>query len=191
MKFFKFNRADGNVDVNDSRILLIKEFKALLENKRNISKEDKKGELKLRAQKEFAFMFLYIDWESPYFKFPEEDKKSAAIDDCGLTEKELEDETFKEACKKYNDLQDKNQEIRLLRACLTTIDKIIYYLEDVDINERDSDTGKPIFKTKDIIAEIKGAKDLITSIRDLEAKVKEGLQEDSAIRGDVELGFFD
>lgn len=81
-------------------------------------------------------------------------------------------------------------ELRLLKSSLAAIEKIIYYLDNVDMNERKED-NTPVFKTKDIIAEIKGAKDLITSIRDLEDDVKKGLAEDTQVRGGVELGYLD
>jgi hypothetical protein len=74
---------------------------------------------------------------------------------------------------------------------MMTIDNVIYYLENVDVNERNPADGKPIFKTKDVIMEIKGAKDLIKSVNDLEKEVKEGMANDSTLRGDVEAGFYD
>lgn len=61
MKYFEVDRSTGEVSINDASILLIKEFKALVEKTRNITKDDKKGEFGLLAQKEFAFMYLYID----------------------------------------------------------------------------------------------------------------------------------
>lgn len=179
------------MDFVDTRILLVKEFKALLEPKRNKTKTDPTGENQELAQKEFTYMFLYLDWESPYFKHPEEDKQLAAFEDSGLTEANLDDPLFRAACNKYNELQNQNQSIRLLKACMSTIDNVIYYLEHVDVNERNPNDGKPIFKTKDVIMEIKGAKDLIKSVNDLEKEVKEGMSNDNALRGDVEAGFFD
>lgn len=179
------------MEIIDSRVLVIKEFKALLEPTRNITKFDPTGEDQERANKEFTYMYLYLDWESPYFKHPEEDRQLAAFEDSGLTEAELDDPIFIEACKKYNELQNKNQSIRLLRACMMTIDNVIYYLENVDVNERNPADGKPIFKTKDVITEIKGAKDLIKSVNDLEKEVKEGLSNEAGLRGDVEAGFYD
>lgn len=191
MQYFTFNRESQSVEIIDSRVLVIKEFKALLEPTRNITKFDPTGEDQERANKEFTYMYLYLDWESPYFKHPEEDRQLAAFEDSGLTEAELDDPIFIEACKKYNELQNKNQSIRLLRACMMTIDNVIYYLENVDVNERNPADGKPIFKTKDVITEIKGAKDLIKSVNDLEKEVKEGLSNEAGLRGDVEAGFYD
>lgn len=191
MKYFTVDKSTGSLDFSDSRILLIKEFKALLDSTRNKSKSDPEGEIKERAQKEFTFMFLYLDWESPYFKYPEEDRQQASFDDSGLTEEQMNDPEFIEACKKYNELQDKIQELRLLKGCMLTIENIIYYLEHVDVNERNPNDGKPIYKTKDVIMEIKNARELIKTVRDLEKEVKEGVSDESSVRGGVELGYFD
>ena len=191
MKYFTVDKSTGSLDFSDSRILLIKEFKALLDSTRNKSKSDPEGEIKERAQKEFTFMFLYLDWESPYFKYPEEDRQQAAFDDSGLTEEQMNDPEFIEACKKYNELQDKIQELRLLKGCMLTIENIIYYLEHVDVNERNPNDGKPIYKTKDVIMEIKNARERIKTVRDLEKEVKEGVSDESSVRGGVELGYFD
>ena len=191
MKYFTVDKSTGSLDFSDPRILLIKEFKALLDSTRNKSKSDPEGEIRERAQKEFTFMFLYLDWESPYFKYPEEDRQQAAFDDSGLTEEQMNDPEFIEACKKYNELQDKIQELRLLKGCMLTIENIIYYLEHVDVNERNPNDGKPIYKTKDVIMEIKNARELIKTVRDLEKEVKEGVSDESSVRGGVELGYFD
>ena len=191
MKYFTVDKSTGSLDFSDSRILLIKEFKALLDNTRNKSKSDPEGEIKERAQKEFTFMFLYLDWESPYFKYPEEDRQQASFDDSGLTEEQMNDPEFIEACKKYNELQDKIQELRLLKGCMLTIESIIYYSEHIDVNERNPSDGKPIYKTKDVIMEIKNARELIKTVRDLEKEVKEGVSDESSVRGGVELGYFD
>lgn len=191
MKYFTVDKNNGTLDISDPRILLVKEFKALLDNKRNITPTDKKGEVKERAQKEFTFMFLYLDWESPYFKYSEEDRQQAAFEDSGLTEKQMSDPIFVAACKKYEELQNKIQELRLLKGCMLTIENIIYYLEHVDVNERNPNDGKPIYKTKDVIMEIKNARELIKTVKDLEKEVKEGMSDESSVRGNIELGFFD
>ena len=152
---------------------------------------DRTGDLKLLAQREFAFMYLYLDWESPYFKFPEEDKLQSAIEDSQLSKTQMQDALFIRACEKYEDLQNQIVELRLLKSCMSTVENIIYYLEHVDVNERDTQFGKPIYKTKDVIAEIKAARDLIKTVRDLEKEVKEGSQDEIGVRGGVELGLYD
>lgn len=190
-KFFDYNKETRRVEILDNRILLVKEFKALTDLKRNITKEDKTGKNLTRFYKEIIFIFMYLDWESPYFKFPEEDKQKQSLIDSGLTEKDLEDFTFKAACDKYNELYNGMLELRLLKSSMIAVENIIYYLETVDVNLIDEQTGKPIYKTKDVIAEIKSAKDVISAIKEMEDSVKKGLSEESGVRGDTELGLFD
>lgn len=191
MKFFDYNREKRKVEILDNRILLIKEFKALLDPKRNVTKTDKTGKNLELFDKELTYMYLYLDWESPYFKFPEDERQKQSFLDSGLTEQQLQDPIFREACRKYNELYNNMIELRMLKAAMLTIENIIYYLSTVDVNLTDPITGKPIYKTKDVIAEIKSAKDVINTVREMEDAVKKGLAEESGIRGDLELGFFD
>lgn len=108
-----------------------------------------------------------------------------------MSDEEFDDPKFRMACQKYDEIQNSSQDIRLLKATMSAIDKQIFYLENVDLQERDPVTGKPIFKSKDLIAEIKGCKDLISSLRELQVQVKKGLEIESNIRGNAEIGLFD
>jgi hypothetical protein len=191
MKYFTYDQSARSVEIADSRILAVKEFKALLEPNRNKCELDPKGTKQLLAMKEIVYMFLYLDWDSPYFTHSEEDKQLASYEDSGLTEEQLEDEIFVKACIKYNSLQTDSLNMRLLKSAMNAVEKVSYYLDSVDPNERNPLDGKPIFKTKDIIAEIKGAKDLITSLQELEAEVKKGVIMESSVRGGATLGFYD
>lgn len=177
--------------LNDESILLIKEFKALLNDDRNKTKADKTGKNRERAFKEFKFIYLFFDWESPYFLYSEQERNNEALLDSELTEEEFNDPTFRDACRKYDELQNSSQEIRLLKSARTSVENVIFYLEHVNLDERDPLTGKPIFKTKDLIAEIKGCKDIISGLRELEKQVKKGVDDESALRGGVEAGFYD
>lgn len=190
MKFIKYNLDTNSIDIDDD-LWLIKEFRDLRDPKRNITKSDKSGKNGELVQKELIFMAQYYDWDSPYRKYSEAEKFSNAVKDSELTEKQLENELFKIACKKYEELPENNYELRLLKSTMKSVESIIFYFDNLDVNERDPETGKPMFKTKEIIAEIKGAKDLITSIRDLEDRVKEGMQESPELRGGKEAGYFD
>ena len=42
-----------------------------------------------------------------------------------------------------------------------------------------------------MIAEIKGCKDLLGGLRELEVQVKKGLETESSVRGNVAVGMFD
>jgi hypothetical protein len=143
MKFFIYDNANGEVVLNDEAILLIREFDALLEDKRNKVKKGKIKE-KIRAFKELKYIYLFFDWESPYFQFSEKDKHNESLLDSGLTQEEFDDPIFREACRKYRDVQNSSRIGKLLKASYNTIDKITHYLDELDLGERDALTGKPI-----------------------------------------------
>ena len=191
MKFFVYDNVNGNVSLEDTSILLIKEFEALIDDNRNKSSSDKTGKKRLRAFKEFKFIYLFFDWESPYFQYTEQDKHAEAMKDSGLSDEEFDDPKFRMACQKYDEIQNSSLDIKLLKAAMNAVDNQIFYLSNVDLQERDPITGKPIFKSKDLIAEIKGCKDLISSLRELQVQVKKGLEIESNIRGNAEIGLFD
>lgn len=185
MKFFKYDQANGAVELNDEGILLIKEFSALLDPKRN------RGKNKERAFREFTFLYLFFDWESPYFQYAEHDKYREAKNDAELSDAEMEDVSFKAACKKYDGIQNASRIGKLLKSSYNTIDKITHYLDTLDLNERDPVTGKPVFKTKDVIMEIGSASKLIEAIKTLEIQFKKEADLDTTLRGDKERGMFD
>ena len=182
MRFFIYDNVNGDVTVEEASILVIKEFAKLLEIERNKTKEDKTGKKKLRAFKEFTYIYLFFDWESPYFQYPEQERHEEALKDSGLTEAEFNDLTFRCACQKYQEIQESSLDIKMLKAAMSAVDKQIFYLENVDLQERDPVTGKPIFKSKDLIAEIKGCKDLISTLRELQVQVKRGLEVENNLR---------
>ncbi|MGV8961809.1 MAG: hypothetical protein ACOH2V_00240 [Candidatus Saccharimonadaceae bacterium] len=115
----------------------------------------------------------------------------AAMDDSGLSNDEFEDSEFHAACQKYNELQNSSISIRLLKSAMTSVETLIFYLQNVDLNERDPLTGKPIYKSKDLIAEIKGCKDVIVGVRELENQVKKELEQGTGLRGNTEAGYYD
>lgn len=191
MKFFRYDQVDESIVLNDEGILLVKEFAALMDSDRNKSKTDKTGKKRIRAYKEFTFLYLFFDWESPYFQYSERDKYNEAKLDADLNDLEMEDETFKIACRKYDDMQNSSRIGKLLKSSYNTIDKITHYLDTLDLNERDPVTGKPIFKTKDVIGEIGSASKLIEAIKTLEIQFKKEAELDTSLRGDKEKGMFD
>jgi len=191
MKFFIYDKDNGQLILEDESLLLVKEFDALLEPKRNITKIDKTGKQKALAFKELKYIYLFFDWNSPYFSFSEQSRNKEALIDSKLSDEEYNDPLFREACKKYNEIQNSSLEVRMLKSAMNAVENQINYLDNVDLQERDPVTGKPIFKSKDLIAEIKGCKDIITSLRELEKQVKTGIEVASNLRGDVETGILD
>lgn len=189
MNFFVYNNVNGNVELDKPQILLIKEFKDLLEPNRNKCQMDKTGEKGLRAFREFTYIYLAIDWQSPYQAYAEQERHEEALKDASLTQQEFDDPLFRAACRKYRALQDSNKSIRLLNAAKEMVDKFIDYFKTCDPLERDVETGKPIWKVKDIQAEMQGLIKVHETMTQLEIQVKKQIEEQSEIRGGAIEGY--
>jgi len=68
---FQYDDSVNRVELNMPEILLVKEFAELVKYDRNICKEDPKGLKCLKAFREFTYIWLALDWKSPYADFPE------------------------------------------------------------------------------------------------------------------------
>ncbi len=191
LHIFEYDNANGLVKINKPEILLIEEFAKLMDDKRNICAEDKTGQQHLRAFKEFTYIWLAIDWESFYNNDTEQVRHLQALKDSGLTEDEFNDPEFRAACRKYRSLQESNLAIRSLSAAKITINKFIDYFESLDPQERDEQTGKPIYKVKDIMAEITSLSKVLEELKILEGQAKKEMQEQSQIRAGAVEGFED
>lgn len=191
MKVFLFDNSVNEVMLSESEILLIKEFSALWTNDRNITKEDPKGVKKRRAFREFTYMWLMCDWASPYSDYPERDRHEEALKDAKMTDEEWADPIFRAACRKYRELQESSRSLKLIRSAQGIVDKITTYFDNLDIEERDPLTGKPIFKTKEVMAEMSGVSTVIEQLKTLEFMYKKEMEEVSSLMGDVVTGFAD
>ena len=67
MNIFVFDNAENRLRIEEDSILLIKEFAALWDINRNKCKEDKTGKLRLKAYKEFTYIYLALYAKSPAF----------------------------------------------------------------------------------------------------------------------------
>lgn len=186
---FQYNNLNNKVELNIPEILLVREFAELIKSDRNVCKEDKTGLKGLRAFREFTYIYLAICWKSPYSDYAEQERHKEALNDSGITEEEFNNPEFRAACRKYRALQESTRSIKLLKAAQNTVDKFIDYFNNVDPEERDPLTGKPIFKVKDLIAEISNLSKVNDELNTLENMVKKELQEASIIRGGAIEGF--
>lgn len=189
LHIFQYNNGNGKIELEKPEILLVKEFAELMNNERNKCKEDKTGERHLRAFKEFTYIWLALDWQSLYVNYSEQERHQEALKDSGLTEEEFNDPKFRAACRKYRALQESNRSIRMLHAAQKTVDKFTDYFETIDPQERDTQTGKPIYKVKDIMSEISQLSKVNEELKILEGQVKKELAEDSKLRGGAIEGF--
>lgn len=189
LHIFQYNNVSGKIELEKPEILLVKEFAELMNNERNKCKEDKTGEKHLRAFREFTYIWLALDWQSLYSNYSEQERHQEALKDSGLSEDEFNDPSFRAACRKYRALQESNRTIRMLHAAQKTVDKFTDYFETIDPQERDVQTGKPIYKVKDIMSEISQLSKVNEELKILEGQVKKELAEESKLRGGAIEGF--
>ena len=186
---FQYDNMRNRVELNMPEILLVKEFSELVKCERNICKGDPKGTQGLRAFREFTYIWLALDWKSPYSDYSEQERHREALNDSGITEEEFNNPEFRAACRKYRQLQESNRSIKMLQAAQNTVDNFIDYFNTVvDLSERDAN-GKPVFRTKDIISEISSLSKVHEELKILEGQVKKEMMETTSIRGGATDGF--
>lgn len=188
-KIFQYDGVNNRIELNVPEILLVREFARLMDKDRNITKEDPQGKYSLRAFREFTYIWLAIDWQSIYADYMEQDRHNEALRDSGLTEEEFNNPEFRAACRKYREIQESNRSIRLLRAAQITADKFVNYFMNIDPEERDEETNKPVYKVKDIMTEISNLSKVNEELKILESQCKKDLAESSQLRGGVSDGF--
>lgn len=191
MKLFLFDNSKNEVVINEPEVLLIREFAKLWNNERNKTKSDKTGNKKTRAFREFTYIWLMLDWTSPYSEYAEQERHQEALKDANLTEEEWNDPDFRAACRKYRELQESSRSMKLIRSAQGMVDKITDYFETLDLQERDQVTGKPIFKTKDVMAELTNVSDIVEQLKTLEYLYKKEQEESSELMGNAEKGWMD
>ena len=188
MDFFVFDDVSNTLRLNEYPILLINEFKALWNQERNKCKEDKTGKERLLAFKEFTYIYLMLDFKSPYYKYLEQERHEAALADSGLTEEELKNPEFITAYNKYQEILDSDPILSLIKTAYRTLYKTQVFLDNIDFTEID-DMGKPLYKPKDVMVDISTIGKMRLTLKELEEQYKSELSSDSNVRGDVELGF--
>ena len=186
---FVYNNQLNRVELNTPEILLVKEFAELLKPARNKCKADPTGREGLRAFREFTYIWLAICWKSIYSEYDEQERHREALKDAEITEEEFNNSEFRAACRKFRSIQESSLSIKMLHAAQETVNKFIEYFNAVDPLERDEQTGKPVYKVKDIMAELSSLGKVHDELIDLESRVKKELAEKSTIRGGAVEGF--
>ena len=191
MQFFIYNNIENSLIIDEHSILLVKEFKDLWDQGRNKCKEDKTGKMRLKAYKELTYIYLVLDFKSPYFQYKEQEKHIAALADSELTEEMLKDEIFLAAFRKYKEIQDSDPILSLIKTAYNTLYKLQIFLDNIDFEDDVDSEGRLLYKPKEIMDSINSIATMRTKLKELEAMHKTDLASSSKVRGDVELGFMD
>ena len=79
--------------------------------------------------------------------------------------------------------------MRLIKAAQGMVDKITNYFNDIDLSERDPITGRPIYKTKDVMSEMQSVSKIVEELKILEILFKKQQESAPSMRGSAEDGF--
>lgn len=181
MNVFTYDNINKQLELNEPELLLIKEFKALLNRDKSKNKN--------KVFEELTYIFLAIDWKSPYNQYSELERHEAALDDSGLTEERFNDPVFREACRKYRNLQDSSKSVKLLNAARMAADQFVEYFETIiDLNERDQN-GKPVFSAEKVMKEMAQLSKVHEQLSLLESQVKQEMEVQTTTRAGVSEGF--
>ena len=181
MNVFVYDNVNNRIEINEPEILLIKEFKTLYDRDKTKNKS--------QLWKELTYIYLAIDWKSPYSQYTELERHQEALSDSGITEEEFNDPLFREACRKYRNLQDSNKSIKLLNAARNAADQFAEYFETIiDLNERDQN-GKPIFSAEKVMKEMAQLSKVHEQLTILESQVKQEMEIQTGTRAGVSEGY--
>lgn len=186
---FKWDDVTRQIRLDDGEILLVKEFAELMKPERNITKSDPTGSYKDRAFREFTYMYQMLNFKSAYADYTEQERHKAALEDSYLTDEEYNDLEFRTACRKYKTLQESSKSLKLIKSAMGMVDKLIVYFDNVDLNERDLITGKPIYKTKDVMGEMASVDKVLEGLKALEFQYKKETEAPKAFRAGAREGF--
>lgn len=189
MNIFLFE--NYNIQLDKEEILLVREFAEIYSLKWNQGEPgDKDGRKRLRAFKLFTYVYLVHDWKSPYSEFTAKEKHEAALEDSQIDPAILKEPEVVAVINKYTELQD-TRITKLLKAAYRGADELQLYFTLVDLQERDLETGKPIFTAKDLMSNLGSLAKTVESLQELEVMVKKEKDGEKSLRGQAEAGLFD
>lgn len=173
----------------DTELRLIPEFKALLSRDRTADKK--------QAVKELSFIYFFHDHKSPYFIYPEDERRLRVSNDTGLGKDYKPDEKVTAAIAKYLELSKTPtiQSLTSIREGLLTSSRLIDTLREriesalADPLLEDID---PVVRSVTRMLEIsEKLPKAIENITLLEEKVKKEESNDTRIKGGGKKGMFE
>lgn len=188
---FLYDNSTGTITLNEYEILLVKEFATLYDISRNKCKKDPTGIHRLRAWREFKYIFLMLDFKSPYLEYIEQERHEQAMKDSELTNEEWEDPDFRAACRKYMEIKDSSRILSLIKTAFRTLEKMRVFLDNIEFTDMDGN-GKYLNDPKKVLESIGQIKKMNDYLRELEDDYKKDQEStNTRYRGDVEIGLDD
>src|SRR5678815_2146467 len=115
MRLFEIDEASQSVMLNKPWIYLIPEFDVLLKRDKG-SPGDTQARRKLKATREFTYIYFFKDFSSPLRDWETKERHDEALRYASLTDKDIDDKV-KEAIEMYEKLmQHASRSLRTLRS---------------------------------------------------------------------------
>lgn len=177
---------------------LISEFNEIIKRDKG-SEGDSQGRRKLRASREFAYIYHFNDYRSPYQRYSEKERHERLKKDLDLGEKWDVDSVIRVAQQKYIELNHTPaiQALMEARQTLNTSAEVNRKIREQIMRVMDEDELDPetlqqannlLEKTLDNNTKIPK---VLTQIEGMEEKVKKQEQESGSIQGSEEKGYFE
>jgi len=187
MKLFELDIDTNEIKLNRPWLWMVPEFADLLRRDKG-SPSDYDGRRKLKAKKEFTYIYFMVDFASPLRDWEPDEKHKEAMYYANLEEKDIDD-GVKIARKKYEELFLKAaRSLRTYNALLKTLDAMDSYYENLDFTETDK-KGELLHNPLTVANSVDKLDKMHTAVANFAKRVEEELtQGPSSIRGTAELG---
>lgn len=171
-----FTLKEGKVQIEPQN-LTIPEFREIYE--RDKSKD------KTMAFNELCYVYHMADYKSVYHNYEDWEKQAKILADYFKGSYWKPDDLVEKAIDRYRSLQE-TPSMRLAKAGKKAINKVIKYLEDVDLTERDA-KGAIVNKITDITNSVGGIGKMVESLDKVEEKIKKEQMTTTKIRGQADI----
>lgn len=166
---------------------MIPELEAVIKRDKG-SPGDTQARYKLRARKEFTFIYFYIDFNSPIRDWKDEERFQESLTYAHLDKKDI-DTIVLSATKKYEQLaMEAARSMRTYRALLKMLDAMDNYMETLDFTKV-TKTGELVNSPDKIASMVQKMDKMYESVKSFEKRVQEELKDGgSGIRGTAVKG---
>lgn len=180
---------NDEIDLNKEWLHLIPEFNMILHRVWKCE-GDADGRKKVMQHRVFGYIYLTIDFASPYFTWTKEARETEAMKAMQLKEGDIQDPKVQAAIRRYDEMQQESvPALKALRGLYSALDKMNTFLEDIDFTQEDKQ-GKPKYTPNSITMYAKNINAAYDAITQMERRVMESLMAEggNTIRGTATLG---
>ena len=174
------------VELNKEWIALIPEFNVLLKRDKG-SEGDYRGDKKLKARREFTFIYFDLDFTSPIREWEEFERRQEAMKYAGLVEADMDDKLMEAHALYSRLLEGSSRSLKTLKAIEKSLDQLDDYFETIDFSERDK-KGEPVHSANQYLTNLEKVGKSYTAVEQFKKRVAEELKGDAGIRGQNTLG---